>query len=71
MSYIRTLAFEILVVALVTALALALAVSLNGPIHTRSHALWTGLIIGAVVHSAFELFGGNLYYCSFGAACGR
>lgn len=71
MAYIQTLAFEILVVALVTAVALGLAVGVNGPILTASRAFWTGLVLGAIIHASFELFGGNAYYCSSGAACAR
>ena len=69
MKYIYTLAFEILTIALVTALALSIAVKVNGPIITTSQAIVTGLCIGAIVHIAFELSGGNAYYCSHGAAC--
>ena len=71
MKYTQTLAFEILTVALVTALTLSLAVKLNGPITTPSRAFVTGLCIGAIIHIAFELSGGNAYYCSHGAACFR
>ena len=58
-------------VAAVTALALAFAVSVTGAIRTVRKALLVGLVMGAAIHVAFELLGGNSYYCSFGAACAR
>ena len=70
MAYIGSLLLEISVVAAITALALALAVTIAGPIRTARKALGVGLIIGGGIHIAFELLGGNKFYCSYGAACG-
>lgn len=71
MDYYKTLGFEIAVVAAVTALSLMLAVRLVGSIDSVRKACVVGLVVGACIHLAFELLGGNMYYCSFGAACGR
>lgn len=71
MSYGSRLALEAAVVAVVTAVALAFAVAVTGPISSVRKALLVGLVMGAAVHIGFELLGGNLYYCSFGAACAR
>lgn len=71
MKYSQALAFEIATVALVTAIALSIVVKLDGPISTPPEAFATGLGLGAIIHIAFELSGGNAYYCSSGAACGR
>jgi hypothetical protein len=68
-SYTKRLTLEVAIIAVFTAIALALWVTLNGPIRTKSSAFFTGLVIGAGIHIAFELFGGNAYYCSSGAAC--
>ncbi len=71
MTYATRLAMEVAVVGAVTALALAFAVSVTGPIRTVRKGLVVGLLMGAVIHVAFELLGGNAYFCSFGAACTR
>ena len=70
-SYFGLLSIEIGVVAAVTALALMIAVYIAGPISTVSKAGLVGLIVGGCIHVAFELLGGNTYYCSSGAACRR
>jgi hypothetical protein len=69
MAYTGSLLLEISVVAAITALALALAVTVAGPIQTARKALVVGLVIGGSIHLAFELLGGNRYYCTYGAAC--
>jgi uncharacterized membrane protein len=71
MSYASRLAIEAAVVAAVTALALAFAVAVTGPVGSVRKALLVGLVMGAAIHVAFELLGGNLWYCSSGAACSR
>jgi uncharacterized membrane protein len=68
-KYIGLLSYEIGAVAIITAVALMLAVHLGGSINTVRKAGLVGLLIGACIHLAFELFGGNSYYCSSGAAC--
>jgi hypothetical protein len=69
MAYLGSLLLEISVVAAITALALALAVTIVGPIASARKALVVGLVIGGAIHAAFEVLGGNKYYCSYGAAC--
>lgn len=67
--YALKLTIEAAAVAAITALTLALAIRLAGPIQSVSKALFVGSLIGACIHLAFELAGGNAYYCSQGAAC--
>ena len=71
MKYGGRLAFEVVAVAAATALSMGLAVAVAGPIASVKKALVVGLLVGAIIHVAFEVLGGNAWYCSYGAACLR
>jgi hypothetical protein len=39
------------------------------PLHSSTDILFTGFMVGLVLHVGFEIFGMNKVYCSIGAAC--
>jgi len=68
--YMSMVFVEALIVGAVMAIALSVSdvlVPINGP----QRAAYTGFIVGALIHMAFEIFGANRWYCSQGASCKR
>jgi len=62
----------VLVEALVVGLVLAASLSVSDilvPITNPKTAALTGLVVGALVHIGFEVFGANAWYCTEGASC--
>ena len=66
--YIPRLGLEAAVVGAVLALALLLVQSRFPP---TSHAdiIFQGFVVGIMIHLGFELFRGNKWFCTYGAAC--
>lgn len=63
-----SLLIEAVVVGVVLGVVMALGSRVYAPVSALEFAVF-GVVLGALVHYAFELSGANRWYCTHGAAC--